>query len=178
MQSLKTMQAQIITQEKFAFLGSLTAGIAHELKNPLNFVKNFSELSLELVRELREAGDHREESGPVLEELEQNISKVCTHEQRASGIINGMLRHARNNRSEPQPISINQIVEEAVRLVHHALRAMRPPRDVRIDTFFDDTLPQCHLVPEDLSRVILNLVDNACYSAHQKAQRHPVEPPG
>ncbi|WNG18850.1 AAA family ATPase [Cystobacter fuscus] len=177
LQSLKTMQAQIITQEKFAFLGSLTAGIAHELKNPLNFVKNFSELSLELVRELRETGDNRQESGPLLEELEQNISKVCTHEQRASGIINGMLRHARNNRSEPQPISINQIVEEAVRLVHHALRAMRPPRDVRIDTFFDDALPQCHLVPEDLSRVILNLVDNACYSAHQKAQRNPVEPP-
>jgi len=168
LESLKTMQAQIITQEKLAFLGSLTAGIAHELKNPLNFVKNFSELSLELVRELREL-EGKEESGPVLEELEQNISKVCEHEQRASGIINGMLRHARSNRGEAQPTAINPLVEEAVRLVQHALRAMRPPRLVTIDTAFDDTVPPCHLVPEDLSRVILNLLDNACYAAH-KAQ--------
>ncbi|WP_375770783.1 AAA family ATPase [Archangium gephyra] len=167
LESLKTMQAQIITQEKLAFLGSLTAGIAHELKNPLNFVKNFSELSLELVRELRDMVERREETGPVLEELEQNISKVCEHEQRASGIINGMLRHARSNRGEAQPTPINPLVEEAVRLVQHALRAMRPPRQVTIDTAFDDTVPPCQLVPEDLSRVILNLLDNACYAAHK-----------
>jgi predicted ATPase/signal transduction histidine kinase len=171
LERLKTMQAQIITQEKLAFLGSLTSGIAHELKNPLNFVKNFSELSLELVQELREAMEERKESGSLLEELEQNISKVCEHEQRASGIINGMLRHARNNRSEPQATAINQVVEDAVRLVHHGLRAMRPPRPVSIDTSFDDTVPPCHLVPEDLSRVILNLLDNACYAAREKAQR-------
>ncbi|MFY0564262.1 trifunctional serine/threonine-protein kinase/ATP-binding protein/sensor histidine kinase [Archangium lansingense] len=177
LESLKTMQAQIITQEKLASLGSLTAGIAHELKNPLNFVKNFSELSLELVQELRETVEKREEPGPLLKELEQNISKVCEHEQRASGIINGMLRHARNNRGEQQPTSINQLVEEAVRLVQHGQRAMRPPRQVTIDTFLDDTVPQCHLVPEDLRRVILNLLDNACYSAHEKAQRPMAEQP-
>ncbi len=177
LERLKTMQAQIITQEKLASLGSLTAGIAHELKNPLNFVKNFSELSLELVQELREAGKKREEPGSLLEELEQNISKVCEHEQRASGIINGMLRHARSNRGEPQATSINQLVEEAVRLVHHGLRAMRPPRHVTIDTSFDDTVPPCHLVPEDLSRVILNLLDNACYAAQQKARREPAGQP-
>lgn len=177
LESLKTMQAQIITQEKLASLGALTSGIAHELKNPLNFVKNFSELSRELVQELRETVEKREEPGPLLDELEQNISKVCEHEQRASGIINGMLRHARNNRGEQQATSINQLVEESVRLVQYGLRAMRPPRPVTIDTVFDDTVPRFHLVPEDLRRVILNLLDNACYAAQGRAQREPVEQP-
>ncbi|HEX5751818.1 MAG TPA: AAA family ATPase [Archangium sp.] len=171
LESLRAMQAQIITQEKLASLGSLTAGIAHELKNPLNFVKNFSELSLELLQELRESVQKHEDPGSLLQELEQNLTKVCEHQQRASGIINGMLRHARNNRGERRAISINQLVEDAVRLVDHGLRARRPPRHVAFDVAFDDTVPPCHLVPEDLSRVILNLLDNACYAAQQKADR-------
>ncbi|HYO65044.1 MAG TPA: ATP-binding protein, partial [Archangium sp.] len=169
LESLKAMQAQIITQEKLASLGSLTAGIAHELKNPLNFVKNFSELSLELLQELRESVEKREDPGPLLQELEQNLSKVCEHQLRASGIINGMLRHARNNRGEQRAISINQLVEDAVRLVDHGQRARRPPRHVAFDVSFDTSVPPCHVVPEDLSRVILNLLDNGCYAAQQKA---------
>ncbi|KFA87000.1 trifunctional serine/threonine-protein kinase/ATP-binding protein/sensor histidine kinase [Archangium violaceum] len=171
LERLRTMQAQIITQEKLASLGSLTAGIAHELKNPLNFVKNFSELSLELMQELRESVDKREDTGSLLQELERNLAKVCEHEQRASGIINGMLRHARNTRGAPRAISINQLVEDAVRLVDHGLRARRPPRHVAFDVAFDTSVPPCHLVPEDLSRVILNLLDNGCYAAQQKAGR-------
>jgi signal transduction histidine kinase len=177
LESLKAVQAQIITQEKLASLGALTAGIAHELKNPLNFVKNFSELSLELMSELDEVmrrtspPPRREELTGLLEELKLNVSKVREHEQRASGIINGMLRHARNNRGEPQPTPINPLVEEAIRLVQHALRARNPPRPVTIDIAFDETVPPLLLVPEDLRRVILNLVDNACYAAQEKARR-------
>ncbi|OJT17915.1 serine/threonine protein kinase [Archangium sp. Cb G35] len=171
LERLRTMQAQIITQEKLASLGSLTAGIAHELKNPLNFVKNFSELSLELMQELRESVDKREDTGSLLQELERNLAKVCEHEQRASGIINGMLRHARNTRGAPRATSINQLVEDAVRLVDHGQRARRPPRHVAFDVAFDTSVPPCHLVPEDLSRVILNLLDNGCYAAQQKAGR-------
>ncbi|QRK12748.1 AAA family ATPase [Archangium violaceum] len=184
LESLKAMQAQIITQEKLASLGSLTAGIAHELKNPLNFVKNFSELSLELLPELSEAVNRaratskREELDALMNELKQNISKVSEHEQRASGIINGMLRHARNNRGEPQPTSINQLVEETLRLVQQGLRARNPPRHVTVDISFDEAVPQLRLVPEDLRRVILNLLDNACYAAQEKARRpEMVEPP-
>ncbi|WNG21345.1 AAA family ATPase [Cystobacter fuscus] len=184
LERLKTMQAQIITQEKLASLGSLTAGIAHELKNPLNFVKNFSELSLELLPELSEvvqraqATTKREEIDTLFNELKQNISKVREHEQRASRIINGMLRHARNNRGEPQPTSINALVEEAIRLVQQGLRARSPSRHLSVDISFDEALPQLRLVPEDFRRVILNLLDNACYAAHEKAQRpEALEPP-
>ncbi|MFL5355994.1 protein kinase domain-containing protein [Archangium sp.] len=176
LESLKAVQAQIITQEKLASLGALTAGIAHELKNPLNFVKNFSELSLELMGELNETMHRspppgREELEGLLEELKMNVSKVREHEQRASGIINGMLRHARNNRGEPQPTPINPLVEESIRLVQHALRARSPARPVDIDVSFDEAVPPLLLVPEDLRRVILNLVDNACYAAQEKARR-------
>ncbi|WNG44228.1 AAA family ATPase [Archangium minus] len=184
LESLRAMQAQIITQEKLASLGSLTAGIAHELKNPLNFVKNFSELSLELLPELSEAVQRaqatskREELDTLLSELKQNISKVREHEQRASSIINGMLRHARNNRGEPQPTSINQLVEETLRLVQQGLRARSPPRHVTVDISLDEAMPHLCLVPEDFRRVVLNLLDNACYAAHEKArQPETVEPP-
>ncbi|MFY0581970.1 sensor histidine kinase [Cystobacter fuscus] len=184
LERLKAMQAQIITQEKLASLGSLTAGIAHELKNPLNFVKNFSELSLELLPELSEAVRRaqatatQDEVDALLNELKQNISKVREHEQRASGTINGMLRHARNNRGAPQPTSINALVEEAIRLIQQGLRARNPPRHVSVDISFDEAVPQLSLVPEDFRRVILNLLDNACYAAQEKARRsESVEPP-
>jgi signal transduction histidine kinase len=147
-------------------------------------VKNFSELSLELLPELSEAmqraqaSTKREELDTLFNELKQNISKVCEHEQRASGIINGMLRHARNNRGEPQPTSINALVEEAIRLVQQGLRARSPPRHVSVDISFEEALPPLRLVPEDFRRVILNLLENGCYAAHEKARRpEAVEPP-
>ena len=177
LERLQAMQAQIITQEKLASLGAITAGIAHELKNPLNFVKNFSELSLERVQEVREALRTKQDTDELLEELEQNIAKVCEHEQRASGIINGMLKHSRTHRGERQPVAINPLVEEAVRLVHYAQRARRPVHAVLIDTAFDEAAPPLHLVAEDLRRVILNLLDNGCYAAQEKARRGSAEPP-
>jgi predicted ATPase/signal transduction histidine kinase len=177
LETLKAMQAQIITQEKLASLGALTAGIAHELKNPLNFVNNFAALSIDRVRELRDGlrvespptPEQREELESVLGELELNTRKIREHGQRASGIIDGMLQHARGSRGEKRATSVNQLVEEAVRLVHHGLKAKSHRRNVIIETAFDTMLPDVHLVSDDIRRVVLNLVDNACYSASEKA---------
>ncbi|WNG45145.1 AAA family ATPase [Archangium minus] len=175
---LESMQQRIISQEKLASLGALTAGIAHELRNPLNFVNNFSELSLELLRELHEtlsapqaSPEQRESLRSALEELVQNASKIREHGLRASNIIDGMLRHARNQRGEAQLLHLRPLVEEVIRFVHHDLQTKGPPVQVPIETSFDPSTPPLLLVPEDMRRVILNLVDNACYAAHKKAQR-------
>ncbi|MDC0707864.1 AAA family ATPase [Stigmatella sp. ncwal1] len=177
LETLKAMQTQIITQEKLASLGSLTAGIAHELKNPLNFVTNFALLSTDRVRELRQemspllkptVAKEREELDSLLDELEVNTQKIREHGQRASGIIDGMLQHARSNRGERRRTNVNQLVEEAVRLVHHGLNAKSSRRNVVIETSFDAKVPEVDLVSDDIRRVVLNLVDNACYAASDK----------
>jgi signal transduction histidine kinase len=120
----------------------------------------------------------RERLGAALAELEQSASKVREHGLRASNIIDGMLQHARSHRGEPQLIPINPLVEEAARFVQQSLRAKSPPVHVPIEASFDPAAPALQVVPEDMHRVILNLVDNACYAAHQKAQRlgPPAEP--
>ncbi|WP_224241299.1 trifunctional serine/threonine-protein kinase/ATP-binding protein/sensor histidine kinase [Hyalangium gracile] len=179
LETLKTMHAQIVTQEKLASLGALTAGIAHELKNPLNFVSNFAALSNERVKELREMKPGARLAPPaqvqemedILEELELNTRKIREHGQRAVSIIDGMLQHARGKRGDKRATNVNQLVEEAVRLVHHGLKAKSTRRNVIIETAFDATLPDVQLVSDDIRRVVLNLVDNACYSASEKAQQ-------
>ena len=175
LETLKAMQAQIITQEKLASLGALTAGIAHELKNPLNFVNNFAALSVERVRELRDTlrtaqlpPAQRDDFEDLLGAMELNSKKIREHGQRAVGIIDGMLRHARGNRGEKRSINVNQLVEEAVRLVHHGLNAKSARRNVHIETVFDAKLPDVNLVSEDIRRVVLNLVENACYAASER----------
>lgn len=179
-ETLKAMQRQIVTQEKLASLGALTAGIAHELKNPLNFVSNFAALSNDRVRELKEVVPPAQPMSPVqkqdfddiLSELELNTRKIREHGQRAVGIIDGMLQHARGGkRGDKQSTNVNQLVEEAVRLVHHGLKAKSARRNVVIETSFDATVPEVNLVSDDIRRVVLNLVDNACYAASEKAQQ-------
>ncbi|WP_225409579.1 trifunctional serine/threonine-protein kinase/ATP-binding protein/sensor histidine kinase [Stigmatella hybrida] len=192
LETLKTMHAQIVTQEKLASLGSLTAGIAHELKNPLNFVTNFALLSTDRVRELRQEmrpllqpgldkpqiDRQQEELNTLLDELELNTQKIREHGQRASGIIDGMLQHARSNRGERRRTNVNQLVEEAVRLVHHGLNAKSSRRNVVIETSYDTQVPEVDLVSDDIRRVVLNLVDNACYAASDKVRpAEPVEEP-
>jgi predicted ATPase/signal transduction histidine kinase/tRNA A-37 threonylcarbamoyl transferase component Bud32 len=192
LETLKAMQTQIITQEKLASLGSLTAGIAHELKNPLNFVTNFALLSTDRVRELRQEvrpllqpglsphqiNRQQEELAALLDELEMNTQKIREHGQRASGIIDGMLQHARSNRGERRRTNVNQLVEEAVRLVHHGLNAKSSRRNVVIETSYDTQVPEVDLVSDDIRRVVLNLVDNACYAASDKVRpAEPVEEP-
>jgi len=176
-ETLKAMQAQIVTQEKLASLGALTSGIAHELKNPLNFVSNFAALSNERVRELRDVvpstqpmtPEQRRDFDDILGELEMNTRKIREHGQRAVGIIDGMLQHARGKRGDKRATNVNQLVEEAVRLVHHGLKAKSSRRNVVIETAFDATVPDVSLVSDDIRRVVLNLVDNACYAASEKA---------
>jgi signal transduction histidine kinase len=176
-ETLKAMQAQIVTQEKLASLGALTSGIAHELKNPLNFVSNFAALSNERVRELKDvvpttqpmSPEQRRDFDDILGELEMNTRKIREHGQRAVGIIDGMLQHARGKRGDKRSTNVNQLVEEAVRLVHHGLKAKSTRRNVIIETSFDATVPEVNLVSDDIRRVVLNLVDNACYAASDKA---------
>ncbi|MDY7228011.1 trifunctional serine/threonine-protein kinase/ATP-binding protein/sensor histidine kinase [Hyalangium rubrum] len=178
LETLKAMQTQIITQEKLASLGALTAGIAHELKNPLNFVNNFAALSVDRLKELREGLQgatslipaQQEDFEDLLGQLDMNTRKIREHGQRATGIIDGMLRHARGNRGERRTTNVNQLVEEAVRLVHHGLNAKSARRNVVIETAFDAKVPDVSLISEDIRRVVLNLVENACYAASERAR--------
>ncbi|WP_225413938.1 sensor histidine kinase [Stigmatella hybrida] len=179
LETVKTMQVQIITQEKRASLGELTAGIAHELKNPLNFMSNFAEGSLELLQELAEdlgngtglPPSWRDKLLALMSELTQNSFKVCEHGHRATSIIDGMLRHARAPAGKPHLADINQLVEEAVRFIQHGLHSQTPKIEVAIDTELDPSVPALPLATEDIRRVILNLLDNSCYAAHHKGRR-------
>lgn len=163
---LKTLQDQIVLQQKMAYLGTLTAGIAHEIKNPLNFVNNFAELSVELVQEMREAPD---EAAEILETLQQNLRKIREHGRRADGIVNSMLLHAREPGGTPQAVDLNALVEESARLAYHGLQADHEALPVTLEFALDAGLKPIPLVAQDFSRVILNVVNNACYAAVEKA---------
>ena len=169
---LKTTQAQLIQSEKMASLGELTAGIAHEIQNPLNFVNNFSEVSAELVEELEE--EHRKPSqdadlkGELLHDLKQNLAKITQHGQRASSIVRGMLDHARASTGERQPTDLNALADEALRLSYHGLRAKASGFNAALSTDLDERLGQVDVLPQDLSRVLLNLFNNAFYAVQEK----------
>jgi signal transduction histidine kinase len=174
---LKATQDQLVVQEKLASLGALTAGIAHEIKNPLNFVTNFAALSVDLVQELRgdlnrvaEKMEHttRENCEMILADLEQNVAKIAEHGRRADSIVRGMLLHSRGQKGERQPTDINALVAEYVNLAYHGLRAQDSSFNITLTTDYDKSLGKIDVVPQDLSRVILNIANNACYAANQK----------
>ncbi len=179
---LKTTQTQLIQSEKMASLGELTAGIAHEIQNPLNFVNNFSEVSVELIDELKEelrAG----QPGNALEiadDLNQNLAKITQHGKRASSIVRGMLEHARTSTGERQPTDLNALADEALRLSYHGLRrsdvsAKDGAFNARLTTDFDERLTAVDVIPQDLSRVFLNLFNNAFYAVQEKKKRADAE---
>lgn len=179
---LEEMQEQIVLQEKMASLGVLTAGIAHEIKNPLNFVNNFSELSVELCGELKEAlesarGKFEEkewdEIQDVIANMEQNVQKIQEHGKRADSIVRGMLLHSRGKTGERQLTDFNALITEYVNLAYHGMRAQDASFNVKIVTKLDPAIGQISLVPQDLSRAILNLVNNGCYSAYEKKKSAP-----
>lgn len=175
---LKESQGRLIEQQKLASLGQLTAGIAHEIKNPLNFVNNFAELSEELVNELEEEMDKQkiEESEveymkEILGDLRHNVQKINEHGKRADGIVKGMLMHSRNQSGEKESVDLNKMVEENVNLAYHGLRSKQQSLTVQFEKEYDAQLPHINLVRQDISRVILNIANNAIYASFKKKQQ-------
>lgn len=179
-QHLKSAQEQLVTQEKLASLGALTAGIAHEIKNPLNFVNNFADLSVELMQELREElGKYREilpatdfeNIEALLCDLSGNAKKINEHGRRADGIVRSMLLHSRGQAGERQPTDVNAMLDEYVNLSYHGMRAQDSSFNITIERQLAADLGKIDAIPQDLSRVFLNLLNNACYAANDKAKK-------
>jgi signal transduction histidine kinase/ligand-binding sensor domain-containing protein len=171
--TLKTTQIQLIQSEKMASLGELTAGIAHEIQNPLNFVNNFSEVSVELIDEMQDEmnkGD-TEEAKTIAFGIKQNLEKIIFHGKRADGIVKGMLQHSRISTGRKEPMDINALTDEYLRLAYHGLRAKDKSFNAEMETHFDPELPKVEVIPEDIGRVLLNLFTNAFYAIHQKQKK-------
>jgi signal transduction histidine kinase/HAMP domain-containing protein len=174
---LKEAQAQLVQSEKMASLGQLTAGIAHEIKNPLNFVNNFSELSVDLTKELTEELDRFQDKfepktmdyfHEILGDLEHNVRKINEHGKRADSIVKGMLLHSRGKPGEMQKTDLNNLVQEYLNLAYHGFRAQDSTFNVKLETNYDAAIAPINIVPQNLSRVFLNIINNACYSVNEK----------
>ncbi|WP_018614677.1 tetratricopeptide repeat-containing sensor histidine kinase [Segetibacter koreensis] len=172
---LKVTQAQLIQSEKMASLGELTAGIAHEIQNPLNFVNNFSEVSIELAQELKEEinktqlpAEEKETIETLVNDIVQNQEKINYHGQRADAIVKGMLQHSRASTGKKEPTDINALVDEYLRLSYHGLRAKNKSFNSNMKAEYDTTLSKINIIPQDVGRVILNIFNNAFYSVAEK----------
>jgi ligand-binding sensor domain-containing protein/signal transduction histidine kinase len=168
--NLKTTQQQLIQSEKLASLGELTAGIAHEIQNPLNFVNNFSEVSIELLDEMNTelANGDPEEAQAIAADIKLNLEKIHHHGKRADGIVKNMLQHSRAGTGSKEPVNINNLASEYFKLAYNGLRAKDKTFNSALVTNFDEGLPQVNIVQQDLGRVLLNLFNNAFYAVHQK----------
>jgi signal transduction histidine kinase len=170
LKSLKDTQTQLVHSEKMASLGELTAGIAHEIQNPLNFVNNFSEVSSELLQEMNEELDKGEihEAIAIAEDLKRNLEKINQHGKRADGIVKGMLQHSRSGDGKKEPTDLNALADEYLRLAYHGLRAKDKSFNAAMETDFDPDVGKISVVPQELGRVILNLLTNAFYAVNEK----------
>ncbi len=171
--NLHITQAQLVQSEKLASLGELTAGIAHEIQNPLNFVNNFAEVSAEMIDDLKEElekGDI-EEVKAIAEDLQVNLGKINHHGGRASSIVKGMLEHSRTSTGVKEPTDINALTDEFLRLAYHGLRAKDISFNAAIETHFDPDLPLVSVIPQDIGRVLLNLINNAFYAVNENARQ-------
>ena len=188
---LKLTQSQLIQSEKMASLGELTAGIAHEIQNPLNFVNNFSEVSAELVDEMNEelvkgneqlaignmqqAIGNMQTANEIAKDLKQNLEKINHHGKRAGDIVKGMLQHSRNSSGIKEPTNINALADEYLRLAYHGLRAKDKSFNATMKTDFDESIGNINIIPQDIGRVILNLITNAFYAVTEKKKSpHPL----
>jgi signal transduction histidine kinase len=173
-EKLKSTQSQLIQSEKMASLGELTAGIAHEIQNPLNFVNNFSEVSGELVDELQDElnMNNPDVAREISNDIKQNLDKIHHHGMRASEIVRSMLQHSRTGTGEKEPTDINALADEYLRLAYHGLRAKDKSFNAEFKTDFDESLPKINVVPQDIGRVLLNLINNAFQAVNEKAARH------
>ncbi len=174
---LKDAQTQLIQAEKMASLGQLTAGIAHEIKNPLNFINNFSELSIELANELsEELKSHSDKFDPkaveyidgILRDIDHNVKKINEHGKRADSIVKSMLLHSRGKSGEKQKTNLNDVLNEYLNLAYHGFRAQDSTFNVKMETDYDTTLEPINVVPQNISRVFLNILNNGCYSVNEK----------
>ena len=168
---LKATQSQLIQSEKMASLGELTAGIAHEIQNPLNFVNNFSEVSTELVDEMNDEINkgNLEDAAAIANDLKQNLEKINHHGKRAGEIVKGMLQHSRSSSGVKEPTDINKLADEYLRLAYHGLRAKDKSFNATMKTDFDESIGNINIIPQDIGRVILNLINNAFYVVNEKA---------
>jgi signal transduction histidine kinase len=187
LEDLKSAQERLVTQSKLAALGALTAGIAHEIKNPLNFVNNYAELSGELVGEVRELCEKQETRldartvealHDLLETLERNTGKIKEHGKRADSIVRSMLQHSRGKAGERQSTDLNLMLEEDLNLAYHGMRAQDPSFNITIEKDLDPSVGRLDVVPQDISRALLNIITNACYETHRKkaAGNQPYSP--
>jgi signal transduction histidine kinase len=172
LETLKATQTQLIQSEKLASLGELTAGIAHEIQNPLNFVNNFSEISVDLVNDLKEEIEKPEQDKEYISELfndlTQNQQKINHHGKRAASIVTGMLQHSQASSDKKEPTDINALADEYLRLSYHGLRAKDSGFNAKIITDFDPTIGKVNVVPQDIGRVLLNLINNAFYAVNER----------
>jgi two-component system NtrC family sensor kinase len=166
LEELKSTQAQLIQSEKMASLGELTAGIAHEIQNPLNFVNNFSEVSNELISEMVEEVDkgNTEEVKTIANDVKQNLEKIIHHGKRADAIVKGMLQHSRASTGKKELTDINALCDEYLRLSYHGMRAEDKSFNATLKTDFDNNIGKINIVPQDIGRVLLNLFNNAFYA--------------
>jgi len=172
--NLKATQQQLIQSEKMASLGELTAGIAHEIQNPLNFVNNFSEVNEELIRELKGEADkgNLEEVKAIANDIAFNSEKINHHGKRADTIVKGMLQHSRTSSGQKEPTDINALTDEYLRLAYHGLRAKDKSFNADIKTDFDNSIGKINIIPQDIGRVVLNLINNAFYVVDEKKKQY------
>jgi len=172
--NLKSTQSQLIQSEKMASLGELTAGIAHEIQNPLNFVNNFSEVNTELVDEASQEINkgNIDEAKAILNDIKENEQKINHHGKRADAIVKGMLQHSRSSNGIKEPTDINALCEEYLRLSYHGLRAKDKSFNATMKTDFEETIDNINIIPQDIGRVILNLITNAFYVVSEKSKQN------
>ena len=175
LEDLRTTQDRLVQTQKLASLGQLTAGIAHEIKNPLNFVNNFSAVSVELIDELRQAlsgvhleGKLRAEISDIADTLQGNLDKVVQHGKRADAIVKNMLQHSREGSGEHRPVDINALVEEGLNLAYHGARAEKQGFSITLERSFDPTTGEADVFPQDITRALLNLISNGFYAATKR----------
>ncbi len=175
LEELKAAQAQLIQSEKMASLGELTAGIAHEIQNPLNFVNNFSEVSTELVDEMNTEieNGHPEEAKQIAHDLKQNLEKINHHGKRAGDIVKGMLQHSRTSSGQKELTDINALADEYLRLAYHGLRAKDKAFNSAMKTDYDETIGLINIIPQDIGLVVLNLITNAFYAVTERKKLNP-----